>query len=118
MINFNEDEVNFIKSVCEGVMDIWNNGTKEELKRYITECTGSCLETVLSLENNNWESLKLINTNPSINEHVKDFCIDAQGMWYWNYIDCDTAQEVFKYMKDINYCNIYVKIYRFDDDDE
>lgn len=109
MIKFNNKELDYIEESMENVLDIWNNGTKEELKQYIKDIGGKELDTVLLAHNNDWFSIDLINTNTYINKEIKDFCLNALGMWV--FIDLvDTIEELMEYIPDEMYCCIYKKI--------
>lgn len=112
MIKFTQNDIKYLKLELIKVMDIWENGTKEELKNYIEDCTCNSLETVLILHvDNDWSLLDRANTDKRVNELVEKFCNDALGIWYWDHIDCETALEVNEYIKNMDYCNLYMSIY-------
>lgn len=111
MITFSKEEVNYIKEQMQNVINIWEHGTKDDLKEYIDQdANGECLDTVLLISRNNWLLLNTANKNDYINRKVIDFCYYGLGMWYWVDAYMNIAAEVFEYVKDITYCRLFEKI--------
>ncbi|AKA70160.1 hypothetical protein [Clostridium scatologenes] len=119
MINFSKEELNYIKKEMKKVLDIWEHGTKEELKKYIDkECSGVCLDTVLLISRNDWFLLNTVNKNDYINKKIVDYCYYGLGMWVWVDTYMDTKEEVFEYIPDVTYCELFEKIIGDDNDVE
>jgi hypothetical protein len=110
MIKFDETEIEYIKKSMQNVLDIWENGTKEELEQYIEDIGGEILDIVILISRNDWFLLDKVNKIDCINSKIKDFCYYGLGMWVWVDSYMDTAAEVLKYVPDTIYCNIYRKI--------
>lgn len=118
MINFSKEEIEYIKEEMQKVLDIWENGTKNQLKEYIDkECSGKCLDMVLMLSRNNWFLLNTVNKNDYINKEIVDYCYYGLNMWVWVDAYMDTKEEVFEYIPDVTYCKLFEKIIKDEDDD-
>lgn len=115
MIKFNESEIEYIKKSMQNVLDIWENGTKEELQQYVEDIGGEILDIVILISRNDWLLLDKVNKIDYINGKIKDFCYYGLGMWVWVDAYMNTAEEVFEYVTDTIYCGIFEKIISEDD---
>jgi hypothetical protein len=111
LINFSKEELDYIKEQMQNVIDIWEHGTKDDLKEYIDQdASGECLDTVLFISRNDWFLLDTVNKNDYINSKVINYCYYGLGMWYWIDAYMNTAEEVYQYVQDEKYCNLFEKI--------
>lgn len=117
MIEFTKKELTWIKANMQKVLDIYDNGTKEELKEYIHEVRGESLDQVLFYSGNDWRFFieKDINENNFYNKIIVDYCVNGLGMWYWRDCDMNTAEEIYPFVEDITYCQIAEKIFKSED---
>jgi hypothetical protein len=121
MIRFNERELEQIIDACHECINMTEEKAKELTFNDLEDYTSSVgLDTIdnakFILEKKH--SLEVVNNQENINKLYMDTIFWLDALWTW--FDCDftKAKEVYKFVKNTEYCSIFEKMANEFEDEE
>lgn len=113
MINFSEKELDYIKEMCEAVIEsceeIDNETAEEGTKEWIDGIGKNTIMSAIKILNNP-NILKEANINKEYNLLIADTIYWIDGLWVWVDNGFTLAEEMYKYMEIEDSCSIFEKI--------